>query len=208
MGGGYGTNTGGGYASSPSGGYGGGTFGASSGAYGSGYGTSGYRGRYGQNRNARRGPKGYERSDERLKEDISERMYANDAYDTSEVSVEVDNGVVTLDGTVDDRQTKYMIEEMVDNIPGVKDVDNRLRVNRGGGEQWQSEGSGTSGTSMLGATRSTGGFPSGQGSSESGASGSSSGTSGGSSSGSSGSSSSGSRSSGASSGSRRGSSRE
>jgi len=154
----------------------------------------------------RRGPKGYERSDERLKEDVSERMYAGD-WDTSDVSVEVESGVVTLDGTVDDRQTKYMLEEMVDNIPGVKDVENRLRVRRGG-EQWQSEGRGTSDTSMLGSTRSTGGYPTGResasgssGGSSSGTSGSSSGsgTSGSSSSGSSGSSSSGSRSSGSSS---------
>ncbi|HEY3585111.1 MAG TPA: BON domain-containing protein, partial [Casimicrobiaceae bacterium] len=155
------------------------------------------------------GPKGYERSDERLKEDVSERMYAGD-WDTSDVSVEVESGVVTLDGTVDDRQTKYMLEEMVDNIPGVKDVENRLRIRRGG-EQWQSEGRGTSGTSMLGSTSSTGGYPTGResasgssGASSSGTSGSSgSGTSGSSGSGSSGSSSSGSRSSGSSSSSRR-----
>ena len=164
---------------------------------GAGYGEQ-TSGRYGQRRAMRRGPKGYERSDERLKEDISERMYANERWDTGDVTVDVDNGVVTLDGTVDDRQTKYMLEEMVDNVPGVKDVENRLRVRRGG-EQWQSEGSGTSGTSMLGSTSSTGGYPSGQhGSSGSSASGSS-GTSSGGTSGSSSSS----RSSGSSSGSRR-----
>jgi hypothetical protein len=150
----------------------------------------------------RRGPKGYERSDERLKEDVSERMYAGEHWDTSDVSVEVESGVVTLDGTVDDRQTKYMLEEMVDNIPGVKDVENRLRVRRGG-EQWQSEGRGTSDTSMLGATSSTGGYPSGRGSATDSSGSSSSGTAGSSAGGSSGSSSSGSRSSGSSSSGRR-----
>jgi hypothetical protein len=88
-----------------------------------------------QRRGARRGPKGYERSDERLKEDISERMYASEQYDCSDVSVEVTRGKVTLDGSVNDRYSKYMIEEMVDAIPGVKEVDNRLRVNRGSDDQ-------------------------------------------------------------------------
>ena len=46
----------------------------------------------------------------------------------SEVSAEVSNGVVTLDGAVDDRYSKYMLEEMVDPIAGVKNVDNRLRI--------------------------------------------------------------------------------
>jgi hypothetical protein len=98
-------------------------------------------------RGARRGPKGYQRSDERLKEDISERMYANEQFDCSDVSVEVANGVVTLDGTVDDRYSKYMIEEMVDSIPGVKDVENRLRVSRGGDDQSSRSGSGRAGSS-------------------------------------------------------------
>jgi len=35
------------------------------------------------------------RSDERRKEDFSERMYANDDFDASEVTVEVLSGTVT-----------------------------------------------------------------------------------------------------------------
>ena len=69
----------------------------------------------------------------------------------SEVSAEVSNGVVTLDGTVDDRYSKYMLDEMVDPIAGVKDVDNRLRIQRGGDQS----SSGTSGSSSA-STRSSG----------------------------------------------------
>ena len=97
----------------------------------------------------RRGPKGYERSDERLKEDISERMYANEDFDVSDVTIEVAKGVVTLDGNVADRYSKYMIEEMVDSIPGVKDVDNRLRIRRGDESRWSGE-TGPSESSMSG----------------------------------------------------------
>ena len=121
-----------------------------------GYGTSTYGGRSGQRTTMRRGPKGYERSDERLKEDICERMYTSTECDTSEVSVDVKSGVVTLEGTVEDRRSKYMLEEMVDNVPGVKDVENRLRIQRGdasaqgGGSSLSSSGSSTYGRSGSG----------------------------------------------------------
>lgn len=77
-----------------------------------------------------RGPKGYQRSDDRLREVICEKLTDDDRIDAGEVSVEVKNGEVKLTGTVSDRQTKYHIEELVEDCTGVKDVDNQLRVNR------------------------------------------------------------------------------
>ena len=142
---------------------------------GSGYGSSTFG--MGSRRGARRGPKGYERSDERLKEDISERMYASDDYDCSDVTVEVSGGKVTLDGSVSDRYSKYMIEEMVDSIAGVKEVDNRLRVSRGDDDQHGSSGreSSASGRSSTGTSTSIGsGSGSSTGSSASGGTSSSS----------------------------------
>jgi hypothetical protein len=71
----------------------------------------GQGGGYGvQPRRAHRGPKGYKRSDERLKEDISERLMNMDV-DASEVSVEVQSGKVTLEGTVSERWMKHTIED-------------------------------------------------------------------------------------------------
>lgn len=74
------------------------------------------------------GPKGYQRSDERMKEDISERLYRAYHIDSSEVSVEVRAGKVTLEGTVPSRHMKHAIEDMVDDCPGVMEIDNRVRV--------------------------------------------------------------------------------
>ena len=48
-----------------------------------------------------KGPKGYERSDERLKEVICERLTDDDDIDASEISVEIRNGEVTLSGSVE-----------------------------------------------------------------------------------------------------------
>lgn len=85
-----------------------------------------------------RGPKGYTRSDERLKELICERLTDDPNIDASEVTIEVAGQSVKLTGTIDDRRAKYEIEEMVERIGGVKDIDNQLRVqssqSRGGAE--------------------------------------------------------------------------
>lgn len=87
-----------------------------------------------------RGPKGYERSDERIKEDICERLADDPQIDASEIAVTVKSGVVTLEGTIDNRRLKHRVEDMADNCGGVKDVQNRLNVNRPGGPMTGSTG--------------------------------------------------------------------
>jgi osmotically-inducible protein OsmY len=94
-----------------------------------------------------RGPKGYKRSDERLKEDISERLMQSDTIDSSEVTIEVADGRVTLQGTVPERYMKHAIEDIADSCSGVQDVDNRIRVQRE---------SGLSGYSSTGSTSTSG----------------------------------------------------
>jgi hypothetical protein len=76
------------------------------------------------------GPKGYQRSDERLREDISERLMEARYIDSSEVTVEVSGAKVVLEGTVPERRMKHAIEDLVDACPGVQDIDNRIRVKR------------------------------------------------------------------------------
>lgn len=103
--------------------------------YGGGSGTGMARGS-----NAGRGPKGWQRSDERIKEDVCERLYHDEHIDSSEVTVEVMEGKVTLEGKVGDRYMKHLIEDLVDAVPGVKDIDNRVRVEREGAQQAQAGG--------------------------------------------------------------------
>ena len=82
-----------------------------------------------------RGPKGYSRSDERLTEDLNERLTQHPDIDASEIEVNVRNGEVTLTGTVDDRQTKRMIEDLAEEVSGVREVHNQIRVQRGDSRQ-------------------------------------------------------------------------
>jgi len=76
-----------------------------------------------------RSPKGYTRSDQRIREDICDQLMFGHV-DPSEVSVVVSGGEVTLEGRVDNRRAKYLVEEIAASVPGVHDVDNRLRVPR------------------------------------------------------------------------------
>jgi osmotically-inducible protein OsmY len=75
-----------------------------------------------------RPPKGYTRSDERIREDVSDRLA--DRIDASEITVEVRNGEVNLSGTVRARWVKHEAEHIADSVAGVKDITNQIRVQR------------------------------------------------------------------------------
>ena len=75
-----------------------------------------------------RGPKGYQRSDERVREDLCERLMDAADVDASEISVEVSSGEVTLAGSVPDRRMKREAEDIAEDVMGVKQVHNALRV--------------------------------------------------------------------------------
>jgi osmotically-inducible protein OsmY len=121
----------------------------------SGYGAGSYGGEYGSNRqpsrglfrNGResgwgesnysalqgtsysgRGPKGYTRSDERIREDVCERLSDNDEVDASEIEVQVKDRKVTLIGTVQNRRMKHIAEDLAEAVSGVDDVENRITV--------------------------------------------------------------------------------
>jgi hypothetical protein len=74
------------------------------------------------------GPRGYRRSDERIKEDVCEILTRHGRIDARDIDLYVDHGVVTLQGSVDSRQTKRLVEDVVDDVPGVRDVRNELRM--------------------------------------------------------------------------------
>ncbi|AQV98874.1 RNA-binding protein [Cupriavidus necator] len=76
------------------------------------------------------GPRGYQRSDERIRDQICERLTYARGVDVSDVSVDVSGGVVSLTGTVRDRGQKYYIEDMADSTYGVKEVNNDIHVRR------------------------------------------------------------------------------
>jgi osmotically-inducible protein OsmY len=87
--------------------------------------------RSGQHRG--KGPKGYRRSDDRIQEDINDRLSDDVFIDASDIEVSVNQGEVTLTGTVNERSDKRRAEDIAEEVSGVRNVENRIRVNT---RQW------------------------------------------------------------------------
>jgi osmotically-inducible protein OsmY len=78
-----------------------------------------------------KGPKGYQRSDARIEEDINDRLSDDPMLDASNITVTVKGAEVTLDGFVSSRLDKRRAEDLADDVSGVRHVQNNLRLNNG-----------------------------------------------------------------------------
>lgn len=74
------------------------------------------------------GPSNFQRQDQRVYEDVCERLTDDSRVDASEIEVSVENGEVTLTGRVRSRQAKRRATFVIDDVFGVKDVHNNIRV--------------------------------------------------------------------------------
>jgi hypothetical protein len=79
-----------------------------------------------------RGPRAYRRSDERIREDVCERLTMHREIDASDVDIDVREGVVTLTGKVEDKHAKRLAEDVAEEVMGVVDVRNELQTERRG----------------------------------------------------------------------------
>lgn len=86
------------------------------------------RGDAGAQHHRGRGPRGYTRSDDRIREDVNDRLTDDTYIDASEIDVTVSSCEVTLNGTVDSRAAKRRAEDIAESVSGVKHVQNNLRV--------------------------------------------------------------------------------
>jgi hypothetical protein len=91
-----------------------------------------------------RGPRNYRRSDQRIREDVSDRLTDDPYVDASDIEVAVENGEVTLVGSVMSRPVKHRVEDIAESVSGVTHVQNNLRIQR-------------KADVLMGAGRSTGG---------------------------------------------------
>ena len=95
-----------------------------------------------------RGPRGYQRSDERILEELNDRLTAHGLIDASDIDTRVENCEITLEGFVDSRDAKRAAEDVAEEIPAVRDVHNHLRLRS------HVKGEGVGRTSVLGLTES------------------------------------------------------
>jgi osmotically-inducible protein OsmY len=78
------------------------------------------------------GPQGYKRSDERISDEVHDRLTDDPWLDASHIALSVSGGEVTLSGTVESREAKHRAERIVEDIAGVTYVQNNLRPAKGG----------------------------------------------------------------------------
>jgi osmotically-inducible protein OsmY len=77
------------------------------------------------------GPRGWRRQDDRIQDDVAERLAWDPSVDASDVEVSVTEGDVMLQGSVDTRAQRRRAEDLAWSVDGVHDVQNRLRVRAG-----------------------------------------------------------------------------
>jgi len=75
-----------------------------------------------------RGPKGYSRSDERIREDVSDRLTDDPYVDAVEIEVTVTSSEVTLSGMAKSREHRRRAEDIAERVSGVTHVQNNIRV--------------------------------------------------------------------------------
>ncbi len=83
-----------------------------------------------------KGPRGYRRSEERIKDEVCEILARDLFLDASDVEVELEDHVLILRGEVGSRSDKRRAEDLVADVPGVEEVQNQLRVKRAPAEGW------------------------------------------------------------------------
>jgi osmotically-inducible protein OsmY len=76
----------------------------------------------------RRGERRQQRPDESLAREINEILTEDPELEAGEIEVQVEGGAVTLIGTVDSSDAKFLAEELAESVLGVREVHNRLRV--------------------------------------------------------------------------------
>jgi osmotically-inducible protein OsmY len=98
-----------------------------------------------------KGPRGYTRSDDRIREDVNDRLTDDWAVDATNIEVTVSKGEVTLSGSVNSREDKRRAEDLAEKVSGVRHVQNNLRVQQAAGETASGE---TRTTTAAGVSRS------------------------------------------------------
>jgi hypothetical protein len=76
------------------------------------------------------GPESYHRSDERLHEEVCERLTRHGRIDARNIEIEVKEGEIVLRGDVASREMKRMAEDVAESVSGQKEVRNEIKVRK------------------------------------------------------------------------------
>lgn len=77
---------------------------------------------------AGRGPKGWKRTDERIREEVCMALENSHEVDASHMEVQVEDGCVYLKGNIASKGMQRVAEDLVGSVPGVVDVFTLLKT--------------------------------------------------------------------------------
>lgn len=69
-------------------------------------------------------------NDQELKTEISRKLLLNGEMDAHNIEIQVEGGVVILEGDVSGRHAKRIVEKCLSEVEGIRNVENRLKVRR------------------------------------------------------------------------------
>lgn len=69
-------------------------------------------------------------SDDQIRENINEVLSKDKDIDQSQLKIRVQQGIVTLSGTVQNRDERFKVEMAIETINGVEDIVNQLQLRK------------------------------------------------------------------------------
>lgn len=76
-----------------------------------------------------KGPRGFDISDQKIYENVCEALASSMELDASDIDVEVMDSTVTLKGSVEDENRCHLSQLLVQEVAGVTEVVNELKIN-------------------------------------------------------------------------------
>lgn len=75
-----------------------------------------------------KGHKNYHRSEDRIREDVCDRLSDDGYLDATDIEVQVQSDDIILTGTVNDRNQKRRAANIAESVSGVRNVENRIWI--------------------------------------------------------------------------------
>ncbi len=69
-------------------------------------------------------------SDKVLEVEIRKKLLLNGEVDTHNFTIEVDEGVVRLEGEVSGRHAKRVVQDCLSEVEGIRHIENKLKIPR------------------------------------------------------------------------------
>jgi hypothetical protein len=76
-------------------------------------------------------PRAEDSSDERIREEIRQRLMLHTDFDATDIDVSIKDDTVILTGMVEDQEAKRLAEYVAEDVLGERKLENRLKVRHG-----------------------------------------------------------------------------